>query len=76
METKNEVKKNYFVSIIIAECICVCIILLSVFVVKFFFAKQYKELKEWYQENICVDTDINEVLEIGGEKDEGEIIRD
>lgn len=75
METENTEVKNYFVYMVISECICVLIVLLSFFVIKFFFVKQYNELLKWYNENICVDTDVNEVLEIGGEEDETEIIR-
>lgn len=74
METKNETKKNYFQNIVIAQCICILIILLSTFVVKTFFTKQYEELKQWYQENICAQTDINEVLEIGGENNESKAV--
>lgn len=73
MSKANEItsnSKNYFSIIIITQCICIAIILLSVFAVKYFFRGTYKQLKEWYNQKICVDTDINEVLKSDGDTDE------
>lgn len=65
METKEQ--SGYFIKIIILQCIFTVIILSSVLVVKYFFKSTYTEFKEWYTDNIAVDTDIYEVL---GEVDE------
>ena len=68
-ESKNN-SKNYISRITLTQCICMIIILLSIFTVKYFFKGTYNELKEWYKENICIDTDINEVLIPDGDIDE------
>lgn len=51
-----------FSQVIITECICVALLIVSVFVCKYFFENTYSKVKTWYIENVCVDTDINEVL--------------
>jgi len=48
--------------LIITQTVCVAIILLSIITVKYFFKGTYKKLLKFYNENICVTTDINEVL--------------
>lgn len=45
------------------------LILLTVLVVKYFFKGTYNQVKEWYSQNICVDTDIEQVIS-DGETDE------
>lgn len=60
METKEQ--SGYFLKIVIAECILVFIILLSVLTLKYFFKGTYKEFKNWYDKNMAADTDISEVL--------------
>lgn len=62
-------KRDCFPHIIITQSICVVIILLTVLVVKYFFKGTYNQVKEWYSQNICVDTDINQVIS-DGETDE------
>ncbi len=59
----NTPSKNRFSEIFITQIITVLIILCSVLIVKYFFKGTYKEFKVWYKENICAQTDINEVLE-------------
>jgi hypothetical protein len=39
------------------------IILISVLIIKYFFKSTYEDLKAWYKEDICANTDIQEVLE-------------
>lgn len=50
---------------IITQCICVAVILITLFVTKLFFKGTYNKAKVWYEKNFCVDTSISEVL---GEK--------
>lgn len=56
-------KTDNLARLIIAQAVCVLIILSSVLVIKYFFKGTYKQLTKWYIDNVCVDTDINEVLE-------------
>ncbi len=48
--------------LVIAQSVCVLVIILSIVTIKYFFKGTYKKLLNWYTENICVTTDINEVL--------------
>lgn len=68
-EIKKTRKRDMFVPIIITQAICITLLLLTVLAVKFFFEGTYKEVKEWYGENVLIDTDINEVLSEGGENE-------
>lgn len=56
-------KTDNLARLIIAQAVCILIILSSVLVIKYFFKGTYKQLTKWYIDNVCVDTDINEVLE-------------
>ena len=56
-------KSGGFLGIIITEAVVAAVILLSVIAVKYFFKGTYPSLKEWYNTNICAETDINEVLD-------------
>jgi len=58
-------RKEMLFPIIITQSVCVALILLTLFVVKLFFVDTYKEAKKWYSDNICIDTSISEVLEVG-----------
>ena len=49
--------------IIITETICVLIILAGITAVKYLFTDTYGDLKAWYEEYICDETNIDEVLE-------------
>lgn len=60
-------KREIYSKIIIIEAVCVAIILLTVLTTKFFFKNTFSDIKKWYQSNICIDTDINQVLETKGE---------
>lgn len=53
---------NGYFAIVITQCVCVIIILLTVICVKFFFKGTYNQLKSFYDSQICIDTDIDEVL--------------
>ncbi len=61
---KASLSDLYF-KIIITECICVAIILLSVLVTKYFFKSTYLQLKSLYTDNICNHTNVDEVLKGG-----------
>ena len=70
---KNESNSRffeYFYKIIITELICIGLIIISVFLIKSFSNKIYSSLKEFYIQNLCVDTDINEVIKTDGETNE------
>lgn len=67
VENKILKPKNYYVSIIITQSICVVLIALSVICIKYFFKGTYKQIKEFYKNEICSQTDINEVLKGIGE---------
>ena len=62
LQTKSKEMLPY---IIITQSVCVILILLTVLTVKFFFKDNYSEVKTWYNHNICVDTDINQVISEG-----------
>lgn len=63
-------KSHGVYGIIITQAIVTAVILLTVLTVKYFFRGTYQDLKEWYTANICAETDVNEVMETGGESDE------
>ena len=58
---------HYYISIMITEGICVAILLLSVICMKYFFKSSFVQLKEFYINEICCDTEIDEVLNVRGE---------
>lgn len=60
-------KREVYSKIVIIQSICVMIILISVFITKFIFKDTFLSVKELYKENVCVDTDINQVLESAGD---------
>ena len=68
METQDEkARKIPISSIIIAQCICMGIILLTVLVTKYFSPKCFTEIKGLYDKYLCSETTINEVLETDGD---------
>lgn len=54
---------DYVYKIIITEILCVLIIIGGITVVKYLFTNTFKDLNVWYEEYICDETSINEVLE-------------
>ena len=63
MDKKETSKKfNCFINIIIAEFMCVSVILTAVFAIKYFFKNEYREVKTWYNQEVATNTDVNEVL--------------
>ena len=63
IEDTKEKKPNQLINIMITQAICIAAILLIIIGVKYFFKQTYSHLKVWYGQEICDDTDINEVLD-------------
>ncbi len=49
--------------ILLIEAVCVLILLAGVMAIKFFWKETFTDLADWYGQNICADTDVQEVLE-------------
>ena len=65
MPEQNEViinHNNKWLSIVITQSVCVAIILLSLIAMKYLFSGTFNSVKQWYEINVCNDTDVNEVL--------------
>lgn len=56
-------KKDYYLKILITECVLVAIVLLSTVTLKLCFKSEYKKLKELFKEQYYSVTTITEVLE-------------
>lgn len=56
-------KKDKFLHIVITEIVCVFLLIMVVLITKYFFKTEFLEFKEWYNQNVLVDIDINQVLE-------------
>ncbi len=56
-------KKDYYLKILITECIFVGVVLLSLLTIKLCFKSEHKKLKEFFSKQYFSTTDINEVLE-------------
>lgn len=63
MDEQSSIRKSRFSEILITQIIAMIIILISVLIIKYFFKSTYEDLKAWYKEDICTNTDIQEVLE-------------
>ena len=63
MDEQSSIRKSRFSEILITQKIAMVIILISVLIIKYFFKSTYEDLKAWYKEDICANTDIQEVLE-------------
>ena len=53
---------EWFYKVIILQGICVLLIILSLLAVKYFLKAEFKKVQTFYNDNIVVDTDVNEVL--------------
>lgn len=62
-EILNIKPKERMPHIIITQSICVIMVIATLLVTKYFFKTEFKRVKDWYIKNICVNTDINEVIE-------------
>ena len=59
---ESQEKSNNFVNIIIAQALCVVLVVCSILAVKYFWKKEYKEIKDFYSSEVATNTDIQEVL--------------
>lgn len=66
-EETNIKPKSQFANIIIVQAVFIALILITVIITKYFFADIYSDLKKFYTEQICSETDINEVLGVTDE---------
>lgn len=53
---------EWFYKAVIIQGICVLLILLSIFIIKYFFKFEFEKVSKVYQKYITTDTDVNEVL--------------
>lgn len=53
---------EWFYKTVIVQSVCVLIILVSIITMKYFFKDTYKEIKNFYRQEILSDTKISEVL--------------
>ncbi len=71
MENEAKDAKKPFNScfcIVITQIIFVTVILIGVLVIKYFFKDTYNRVKVFYENQICADTDVGEVLSSEGKK--------
>lgn len=61
-ENNRKKRKNRITEIIITQMVFVIITILLLLAVKCFFKNTFSEIKAWYKDNVCVTTDVNEVL--------------
>lgn len=61
MEKKNSSSRSGAAGIIAAEAIVTLVLLLSVTVIKYFFADYYTEVKRFYLTEMCAETHISEI---------------
>ena len=54
--------KSKFFAILTCECILAVLIIGVVLAVKFFMPETFKEAKEWYRQNVTVDTSVQEII--------------
>lgn len=63
MEPDEKKNTSCFIRILICQMICVAILMAGILVIRFCFKPTYRQLYAWYQRQVCVDTDIDEVLQ-------------
>lgn len=63
MEEREKTSADSYMKICIVQSVFVIVVILAVLVTKYFFKGTYAKIKNWYEENICVSTDVNEVVE-------------
>lgn len=54
--------KSKFFAVMLSEFILALVIIAAVLILKYFFPKQYKESKKWYEQNVTVDTNTEEIV--------------
>lgn len=63
MEEKQKISADTYMKISIVQAVFVLAVILSLVITKYFFKNTYTQIKQWYEQNICVSTDVNEVME-------------
>lgn len=63
MEEKQKISADTYMKISIVQAAFVLAVILSLVITKYFFKNTYTQIKQWYEQNICVSTDVNEVME-------------
>lgn len=53
--------KHYFLRVITVQMICVSIICIGTFALKYISPKKYKKVSKFYRETLCENTDIKEI---------------
>ena len=54
--------KNYYISVIITQSVCAVLILLSLVCIKYCFKGTFSKIKDFYVNEICSKTNIQEVI--------------
>ncbi len=54
--------KSFFTEIFITQSICIVLIIIIIFVTKFFYKAEFKKLEKFYKDEICSTTTVEEVL--------------
>ena len=63
-EQREPKKTDPYISIIFMQCVVCGIILLVFIIIKLLFGGYFAEIKDWYNNNVNVDTDLNQVLNV------------
>ena len=68
-DNESQKRRNPLIIVIIIQGIFVVTILSVIFFCKYFSESDYLKIKEFYLENMCTDTDVDEVLkEVHGDE--------
>lgn len=68
-DNESQKRRNPLIIVIIIQGIFVVTILSVIFFCKYFSESDYLKIKEFYLENMCTDTDVDEVLkEVNGDE--------
>ena len=61
-ENETKTTKNPLIAVMIIQAVFVLTILSVIFYCKYYAKNDYSEIKEYYLENVCTDTEVDEVL--------------
>ena len=60
---KNFIPHNNFYKIVIVEAICITILILVITAVRYFSPATFKEIRDFYEQNFLIETNVDEVLQ-------------
>lgn len=63
LQKNNSSTKNVFVSICLAQTVCIAVILIAAFIIKFFFKDEQHKLRKWCSNNVFEKTQVNDVFD-------------